>query len=387
MDASLPRTRSVIEAGIASGLHIGAQLYASRDARPLADLAFGQSRPGVPMTPDMVMLWMSCSKPVTAVAVAQQWEKGRLRLDDRVADHIPEFGKNGKEPVTIRHVLTHTAGFRWVVLGDRAGGPQAPELSWDAIIARICEARQERDWVAGRTAGYSPQVSWYLLGEIVRRLDGREFGQYVREEIFEPLGMGDSWLTMPPQRYRAYGERIGVMHKTETGAPTDLGLDTEAAAAACRPASGCRGPMRELGRFYEALLAGGTLNGRRVLSPQAVEAMVARHRVGLHDRTFNHVMDWGLGFLVNSAQYGQRADRAAAREPDTVPYGYGPYASPRTFGHGGNQSSAAFADPENGLAVAVVFNGMPGEAAHQQRIRAVLAALYEDLDLAGSPAA
>jgi CubicO group peptidase (beta-lactamase class C family) len=130
--------------------------------------------------------------------------------------------------------------------------------------------------------------------------------------------------------------------------------------------------MRELGRFYEMLLAGGSLNGVRILSPQTVEAMTARHRVGQFDRTVNHLLDWGLGFLINSAQYGV----------ETVPYGYGPFASPRTFGHGGNQSSAGFCDPENQLVVSVVFNGMPGEAAHQDRIRRVLRAVYEDLGLA-----
>ena len=98
--------------------------------------------------------------------------------------------------------------------------------------------------MAGRTAGYSPQVSWYLLAEIVQRLDGRPFGKYVREEIFLPLGMNDCWLTLPPEQYAAYGNRIGIMQKTEKQALIDGELDTPEAAAACRPGSGCRGPMR-----------------------------------------------------------------------------------------------------------------------------------------------
>src|SRR6478609_4508309 len=96
---TLPNTRALVEQGLSEGLHIGAQLYASRNGTPVADLTIGEARPGVPMSPDTLMVWMSCSKPVTAVAVAQQWERQKLRLDDRVADHIPEFGKNGKEPV------------------------------------------------------------------------------------------------------------------------------------------------------------------------------------------------------------------------------------------------------------------------------------------------
>ena len=99
--------------------------------------------------------------------------------------------------------------------------------------------------------------------------------------------------------------------------------------------------------------------------------MTARHRVGMYDQTFRHVVDFGLGFIVNSAMYGV----------DTVPYGYGPHASPRAFGHSGAQSSVGMADPEHGLVIAVAFNGMPGEARHHARIREVLAAIYEDLGL------
>ena len=82
----------------------------------------------------------------------------------------------------------------------------------------------ERDWVAGQKAGYSALVSWFMLGEIVRRLDGRSFADYVRQEIFEPLGMTDSWIAMPPEVYRGYGDRLAIMHKTETGHPIDAGL-------------------------------------------------------------------------------------------------------------------------------------------------------------------
>ena len=105
------------------------------------------------------------------------------------------------------------------------------------------------------------------------------------------------------------------------------------------------------------LLNGGTIDGVRILSPQSVELFTLRQRIGMFDQTFRHIMDWGLGFQVSSNRYGA----------DTVPYGYGRHASDSTFGHGGSQSSTAFADPEHGLTVAIVCNGMPGEPAHQVR--------------------
>ena len=100
--------------------------------------------------------------------------------------------------------------------------------------------------------------------------------------------------------------------------------------------------------------------------------MTTAQRVGLFDETFKHVMDWGLGLIVDSNRYGA----------DTVPYGYGPYSSPRTFGHGGSQSSVGMADPEHALVVCVAFNGLPGEGKHDIRLRRFMAAVYEDLGLA-----
>jgi CubicO group peptidase (beta-lactamase class C family) len=91
----------------------------------------------------------------------------------------------------------------------------------------------------------------------------------------------------------------------------------------------------------------------------------------MFDHSFKHIMDWGLGFIVNNNQYGI----------DTIRYGYGPRASWRTVGHGGHRSSVAFADPKHGLAVASVFNGTPSDDLHDQRVRAVLTALYEDLEI------
>src|SRR5688500_9244686 len=205
---ALPRTLESLEQGIADGLHVGAQLYVSLRGEVVADTAIGDARRGVPMRPDTLMLWLSATKPIASVAVAQLWERGLLHLDDPVARHLPEFAARGKDRITVRHLLTHTAGIR-AIPGTWEQGP------WDQIIAAICDARPEPNWEPGKKAGYHVATSWYLLGELVRRLNGRAFERYVREAIFEPLGMNDSWVGMPPQRYRAYGERIGFLHRTD----------------------------------------------------------------------------------------------------------------------------------------------------------------------------
>lgn len=363
----LPRTREAIEVGIRDRLHLGAQIYVSLHGEPVADAALGEDRPGEPLTRDHLTLWLSSTKPVPAVAIAQLWERGLLELDDPVALHLPEFAAHGKEGITLRHLLTHTGGIRML----DTGWPHKP---WEEIIAKICAMKPEPRWVAGQKAGYHQASSWFILGEVIQRVGGVPFSTYVRREICEPLGMADSWIGMPSERYQAYAaeSRIGAMWNTEEEAPKPHGWDTEERVVRPSPGGNGFGPMRELGRFYEMLLGRGSWRAQRILLPQTVEAFTTPHRVGMVDVTFKHVLDWGLGFIVNSIQYGA----------ETVPYGYGHHASPRTFGHSGYRSSTGFADPERGLAVALGLNGTPSNERHEARIRSVLDAVYEDLGLA-----
>ncbi len=360
----LPRSCAAIENGIRVGLHIGAQLSVVLDGNTLADFGIGEARPGVPMTADTIMLWLSAGKPIGAAAILQLYERGRLDLHDPVARHVSEFAEHGKEHITLWHLLTHTGGFRWVDI-------DWPRSSWSEIIARICAARPEPRWIPGQKGGYHPFTSWYILGEVVRRVDGRSYSDYVRDEIFLPLGMIDSWIGIPLAQYQAYGDRFGIMQHLEKAEPYAHRYDSAAGAGVCVPGGNAHGPMHDLARFYQMLLEGGQLAGRRVLSPHCVALLTTPQRVGMFDETFKHVLDWSLGMIVDSNRYGV----------DTVPYGYGKYSSPRTFGLGGKESSVGFADPDRKLAVAVAFNGMPGERKHDVRIRGFLAALYEDLGL------
>jgi CubicO group peptidase (beta-lactamase class C family) len=129
--------------------------------------------------------------------------------------------------------------------------------------------------------------------------------------------------------------------------------------------------MADLVKLVEMLRDGGERDGERVLERTTVEALAARHRTAMLDDTFGMVIDWGLGLMVNSWYYRKRP----------ASYGYGDHASMRAFGHGGQQSSLAFVDPEIGLAAALCCNGMPGEAANHRRTQPVITALYEELGL------
>ena len=343
-------------------MHLGAQVYVSAAGRSVGDLSVGGSRAGVAIASDTLSLWLSAGKPVTAVAIAQQVERSRLSLDDPVARHVPEFAQHGKEHITVRHLLTHTGGFR--------GADLTPEdLPWGEMIERICTAAVEADWPVGEKAGYHLSSSWFILAEIVQRLSAQAYSDYARDEIFEPLGMSDSWIGMPAERYREYGERIGFIHLLRSGKLSPhTDWNSQADCVRCRPGGNARGPVRELGKFYESLLGFGP----QVLKGETVAEFTRRHRIGLFDHTFQHIIDFGLGFIVNSNRYGI----------ETVPYGYGRYASDEAFGHSGAQSSCAFADPAHKLVVVWSCNGLPGERLHQRRAREINSAIYEDLGFA-----
>lgn len=360
----------LLEDGIDAGWHRGAQLevrLVGGGGREALSVCVGESRPGVAMTPETLLPWFSCMKPFTAVAIAQLVERGALAYDDPVAAHVPEFGAAGKAGVTLRHVLTHTGGFRTVQ-------PPADvwRLAWDELVDAICGSSLEAGWVPGERAGYHPVTGFHVLGEVTQRVSGRSFADYVTEEILEPLDLADSWMQLTEKRYASYGTRVGVMEDT-TGAEAVpvRGMDSWRGFRRASPAGGGVGPMGDLVKLFEALLGGGARDGERVLSEASVAELVRPARVGMRDETFGMVIDWSLGLMVNSWQYR----RAPAH------YGYGDHASPSAFGHGGQQSSIAFADPAHGLAVALCCNGRPGEAANHRRTQPVLTALYEELGL------
>ena len=369
----LTNVNTLIQQGIEEQLHRGAQVCVSQHGEVTENLALGEASPGHAMTDDAIALWMSSGKPITATAIMRLVEQGELQLDDAVAHYIPLFAAHGKSYITIRHLLTHTAGIRTARF-------KYPQDDWDTIISAICDAQPE--WEAGQEGGYHTQTTWFLLGELVHLIDGRTIGQYVREEIFLPLGMTDSWLGMTPDVYRGYEQagRLFDMPNTATGKPKPAPMTSFDWSTRPRPGGNCMGPIRDLVTFYEMLLQGGEHNGTRILQADTVAQMTGRQRADMLDHTFKQTVDWGLGLAINSAHL---APAAAGSEPawHRIPYGYGPHASRDTFGHGGAQSSIAFADPKRHLAVAIVLNGMPGEAKHQQRINPILEALYQDLKL------
>lgn len=367
-DSVLPKTLKVIREGTSRNLHLGVQLYVSLKGEAVVDFALGQNARNQTMTAQVLAPWLSSGKPLTAAAAMQFAEQGRLSLNAPVAHYLPQFADKGKSAVTIAHLLTHTAGLRPVVSGW-------PHKTWEEIIQKICQSPLRRNWVPGQQAAYDPALSWFILGEVMRVVDGREIDQIVRQDVLEPLGMVDCWMTIPKHLHAAYGERIGVLYQLKDDELHVVRGHDMQACLAPSPGGGMRGPMSQLALFYEMLLNDGiSSSSTQILKPETIQRMTSRQRVDLLDVTFQHKVDWGYGVIINSNHHGA----------ETVPYGFGRYASENSFGHGGAQSSVAFADPEHQLVVAAMANGCPGEELHNARFRELSSAIYEDLGLVGS---
>ena len=347
------RTSRVVDEGIAQGLHLGAQIYVSIDARPAIDLASGQASPGVPMHSDRVMLYLSSGKPLTAVVVGQLVEEGALSVDDPVTRFIPAFACGGKEGITIRHLLNHTAGL------NKSLGSNWDISDWDESVARVCVYELPPTWQVGRTAGYDAGASWLILGDILQRITGTSFAPLMRRRLFDVLGTAAIAYASSPDEALAMKDRTSPMYDMHSGQPQLCPWSHIQRVHPPLPGASARGRARDLGRFYEALMGG------EILGPQTLSLLTSPSRGNVYDHTFRREMDWGLGFLVDNG-------------PD-APYGAGVLTRPGIFGHGGQQSSLAFCDPSRRLVFVAIFNGLCGEVRHHKRLAALLQAVKEDL--------
>lgn len=361
-----PRTLKVLEEGAGRSLHRGVQVSISLGGELLADFGWGEARPGVPLTPETRMLWLSSGKPLTVVALARLQEQGELRWDARLTELVPELPADRWEGVTVTHLLTHTSGMELIDSGW-------PGNHWDDILKRIARGARNGSTPPGTVAAYQPALSWFLLGEIVARLAGEPFPRALRRLVLAPLEMDGTHNGFTPEQLDAEQDELAIVEQRSGGKLVPLERHVPPAINNPSPGGNTWGPVSDLRRFYEMLLADGkTPTGQQLLQAGTVQLLTSRHRTGQQDQTFQHVIDYGLGLIVDSSQYGE----------ETVPYGFGRHCSPQTFGHGGAQSSIGFADPACGLAVAWAASGMAGEGWHHKRNRALNSAIYEDLGLA-----
>lgn len=327
-----------------------AQWALARNGRLVAKATVGDA------TDDNRYVIYSCTKGVVGAAIMLLVGEGQLSIDQRVAELIPEFGENGKESVTVEHVLTHTAGFPKAPLGlhRREDRLAAMAKTWLA-------------WEPGARYEYHPVAAHWVLAEIIERLSGEDYRTYIRRRIIDHIGLRSLRVGVPP------AEQGDILEVRQCGEPptveeiralygrddiptsvTDewlLSLNDPAERALGIPGGGGVSKAEDLALFYQALLhnAGGTWK------PDVLEQFTANPRNQLPDPTFGHPINRALNYQLAGGD-----GKANYR-------GFGHTNSPGTFGHDGAGGQIAWADPATGISFSWLTNGLDQHAIRAAR--------------------
>lgn len=326
----------------------GAAIVVVKDGVQVHSAAFGRADDsGRPLTAQTPVLLASTTKSLTAIAVMQQVEAGRLRLDEPVRTYLPWFTLQDSRAsaITVRHLLHQASGMAskdTAFEGSDAQGPEAIEEGVRALSGSRLAG------VPGEAFGYA-NANFNILGLLVQTVSGQPFGDYMEQHVFEPLEMPRSHPTRAAARAdnaaAGYALWFGAFwRQTDVPAPT-TGMPSTTMYASAEDKS------HEL----IALLDEGVYRERRILKPESVKVLLEpRVRV---DETKGYAMGWFTRALVESA------DPAEQPDADTLPL------LVEHQGEWGNSHTYQAMVPASGLGVALVINA--NDTSAPSRLKAI----------------
>ena len=351
-DGRFAAVRGAFERNFQELGEVGASLCIYSRGRPAVDLWGGFRDAGrtQPWQRDTIVCVYSVTKGLTALCAHMLIERGLLELDKPVGKVWPEFAQNGKEAMTLRHILSHTAGlsaFEKAITVDEY-------YDWDLVVSRLAE--QAPLWTPGSQLGYQPATFGHLAGELIRRASGRTPGVFLREEVVEPLG-GDFHVGTADEHHHRIADLVAapseeqanwgspdpdsLMYKA-TSNPPDIGLPSVSNSPGWRraeiPGANGHGDARTIARIYAALANGGAIDDVRLVNESTVEQMIEEQASG-DDRVLGMEGRIALGYQLSGGYF-----RATP--------------NPRSFGYPGLGGHMAFADPDAGIGFAYTANQM-----------------------------
>lgn len=351
--ALVARARREVE----DGLLPSCQLALARDGRLVVFETIGDA------TAASRYVVFSVTKAITAGAVWLLVGEGALDVATPVADLIPEFGSNGKDAVTVEHLLTHTAGFPFAPLDPVA------DTTRERRLARYASWRL--DWEPGSRFVYHPTAAHWVLGDVIEAVSGVDAPTFVRTRIADPLGLSSMRLGDPPDRQgdvlplfdcgepptQAELDALGIPGLTvdllvgEVTTDALLVFNDPGVRALGAPGAGGIADAADLARYYQALLR----NPGRLWDPAVLADGTGRVRVDLPDPVLGHPSHRSLGLMIAG-----EGTTASTR-------GFGFTCSPAAFGHGGAGGQIAWADPATGISFAYLTNGLDRNVVREAR--------------------
>lgn len=341
----------------------GAVMLVARDGRVAYEKALGVQDPatGAPMRTDAIFRIYSMTKPVVSVVAMQLVEEGRLRLDDPVAQTIPELRglsvgveKDGKleivpaqREMTVRDLLRHTSGFTYGVFGKGMvktlygkEGVDSSNITNAELVQRLAKVplmfQPATQWEYGRSTD--------VLGHLVERVTGQPLDAVLEARVFKPLKMADTGFWVPLAKLDRVAEAFDK--DPESAARYEL-LQVRYKPTYLAGGQGLVSTARDYLRFAQMLLNGGELDGARILKPESIAEMTRNHLAGLKSPLKEY--GFGLGFAVRLTDEGSAPGRA------------GEY---NWSGYGG---TTFWVDPKEGL-IAILMTQGPNQRNHTRTL-------------------
>ena len=342
------KVENIIKKQVAEGRQIGVQVCAYQHGRRIVDTWAGKMGPNDlrPIQPDSLFYCFSAVKGVASTAVHMLADKGIIEYDAPVTDYWPEFGKHGKDKVTVAEAMSHRTGVY------RLPTEQDFDISdWEAGIKYVEDAVPS--FTPGTKRGYQGQTFSWIAGGIIEKASGLHIKDVIRDWIAKPLGVENEMYVGIPDGVEERLTTIDVWDPQEFGFPPDSEFfkalprtreewekcNTMKMRKACLPSSNGHFTARALARMYGALANGGEVDGVRLVSPSRIKDMyrLISEEVDVVTQSKGR---WGIGFDLGGLEGHKFGPRSSA------------------FGHSGAGGSQAYADPDVGLSIAVTLNKM-----------------------------
>ena len=365
----LARIDTVFQRYVDEGRIGGAVVLVLRDGRPVYERAFGWSdkEAGRRMATDSIFRIASQSKALTSVGILSLMEEGKLALTDPVSLFIPAFAKTtvivekdgavstvpAKRPITIRDLLTHTAGISYgtgraeAPLYEPKGLGPAAGFGWytadkDEPICDTMERLGSLPFTAQPGESYVYGYNTDILGCVIERASGMPLDRFLAQRITGPLRMQDTQFYLPPadrQRLAAVyaSGPDGLITRAPDGA-RGQGHYVDGPRKSFAGGAGLLSTAKDYGRFLEMIRNGGALDGARILSPRSVALMTTNQVGTLHSAAG---LGFGLGF--------ETTDR----------YGAAGLASVGSYGWGGAYGSSYRVDPDARMVMLLMIQLLP----------------------------
>ena len=333
--AQLDRAAQLLETETSGGRVLSASLLVARDGRIVLHRGFGRMHPDKnsrATQPDTVYLLASISKPITVAGLMLLVDRGLVSLADPVSRYLPEFQGEDRAKVRVRDLMAHTSG-----LPDML--PENTQLRREhAPLSEFVKRAMSTPLLYEPGKGFAYQsMGTLLVSEIAQRLAKQPFREYLKREIFDPLGMKDTALGMG-----AHKIENTAWCQTGGGNPADtasFGANSPYWRDMGHPWGGVHSTTTDLAILLQTFLNGGVFNGKRVFSVATVAAMT-------RDQNTHVGAPWGLGWGLATSRVWSY---------------FGDLCSPRTFGHSGATGTVAWADPERKLVCVILTTRPSGE--------------------------